>query len=67
MCLLLVFVCAYHATLFRARPVYALGIPVASMIIIYIIWKSALITVVNGGIRWRGTYYPLAKLRSNKV
>jgi hypothetical protein len=24
-------------------------------------------TLMNNGIRWRGTHYPLAELRANKV
>ena len=67
MCVALVSVCAYHAALFRAKPLYALGIPIASLVMTYIIWKSTLTTLFNGGISWRGTHYPLEKLRANKV
>jgi hypothetical protein len=36
------------------------------IIMIYIIIKSAIITLYNGGIYWRDTFYSLAELRKNK-
>jgi hypothetical protein len=30
-------------------------------------WKSMLMTIFNNGINWRGTHYPLAELKANKV
>lgn len=33
---------------------------------IYIILKGMLTTIANGGIEWRGTYYPLDKLKKNQ-
>ena len=38
----------------------------AGIIMIYIIIKSAIITLYNGGIYWRDTFYSLAELRKNK-
>jgi cellulose synthase/poly-beta-1,6-N-acetylglucosamine synthase-like glycosyltransferase len=48
-------------------PWYAIGHPLCSILFVYIVWKSTAITLWNGGIRWRGTYYPLALLKANKV
>jgi glycosyltransferase involved in cell wall biosynthesis len=42
---------------------YALMIPVAGSIMIYIIWVSAVRTIRQGGIYWRDSFYPLSELR----
>jgi glycosyltransferase involved in cell wall biosynthesis len=46
---------------------YALGLPLGGVLFTYILWKSTLKTLWEGGIRWRGTHYPLAALKANKV
>lgn len=46
---------------------YALGLPLGAFLFTYILWKAMLKTLWEGGIRWRGTYYPLALLKANKV
>jgi len=46
---------------------YALAHPLSSLLFVYIIWKSMFLTLWTGGIRWRGTHYPLALLKSNRV
>jgi glycosyltransferase involved in cell wall biosynthesis len=46
---------------------YALGLPLGGLLFTYIVWRAMLTTLWNGGIRWRGTYYPLRRLKSNKV
>jgi glycosyltransferase involved in cell wall biosynthesis len=46
---------------------YALGLPLGGILFTYILWKATLKTLWEGGIRWRGTYYPLALLKANKV
>jgi hypothetical protein len=33
----------------------------------YIIWRSAMLAVVRGAVEWRGTRYPLAAMRANRV
>jgi glycosyltransferase involved in cell wall biosynthesis len=42
---------------------HALIIPFAGLIMVYIIVKSALLTIKQGGIYWRDSFYPLADLR----
>ncbi|HEX4949576.1 MAG TPA: glycosyltransferase family 2 protein [Blastocatellia bacterium] len=46
---------------------YVIGFPFATLLFIYIIWKSALKALFSGGIEWRGTRYSLKELRSNKI
>ena len=46
---------------------YALAFPFANLLFIYILWRSSLITLSAGGIRWRDTFYPLAALRANRI
>ena len=45
---------------------WCLATPVGAAICIYLVIRSTVITLVNNGINWRGTHYPLAQLRSNK-
>jgi glycosyltransferase involved in cell wall biosynthesis len=46
---------------------HGVGFPVAVILFLYILWRSALLTLRQGGIYWRGTFYPLAELRANDV
>jgi len=45
----------------------ALLLPVAAALLVYIQWRAMLLTYIRGGIRWRGTDYPLQELKSNRV
>jgi cellulose synthase/poly-beta-1,6-N-acetylglucosamine synthase-like glycosyltransferase len=47
----------------RYFPVY----PVGAALFTYTFLRSAFVTLRQGGIRWRETYYPLAELRANRV
>lgn len=42
----------------------AIGMPVAAVLFTYTIARSAWLTVRQGGIYWRDTFYPLAELRA---
>jgi len=46
---------------------YVVAFPFASLLFAYIMWRSALIAVTTGTVSWRGTAYPLAKMRANRV
>jgi hypothetical protein len=46
---------------------YVLAFPAASLLFAYIIWRSALLAVMRGTVTWRGTAYPLARMRANRV
>jgi len=52
----------YHLTRW-----YALLIPFSTCILIYIILKATIRTHLNQGIYWRGTFYPLDKIKRFKV
>lgn len=41
--------------------------PIMILMLLYICWRSAVLALVNGGIEWRGTRYPLSGLRANKL
>jgi glycosyltransferase involved in cell wall biosynthesis len=65
--LLILAVCAVSAG-FQNRPRwYALGFPFATLLFLFIMWRSALLTLARGGINWRGTHYSLAELKANKI
>jgi glycosyltransferase involved in cell wall biosynthesis len=42
---------------------YTLTFPVAALLVLYAILRSMVLTLVRGGVVWRGTLYPLAELR----
>ena len=44
-------------------PAYFLTFPVAAALLIYALFRSVVVTLFRGGIRWRGTFYPLSELR----
>jgi hypothetical protein len=46
---------------------YVLAYPAAVLLFAYIMWRSALVAVVRGTVTWRGTAYPLAQMRANRV
>ncbi|MBI5765292.1 MAG: glycosyltransferase [Planctomycetes bacterium] len=41
--------------------------PIAALTLAYAVGRSVVLTLVRGGIRWRGTFYPLADLRRGVV
>lgn len=45
----------------------ALGFPLTVALLVWITWRSVLLTYWRGGIRWRDTHYPLAELKANRV
>lgn len=50
----------------RTRWWFAFVIPVAGALLIYIMIRSALLTLKQGGIYWRESFYPLHELKKNK-
>jgi Glycosyl transferase family 21 len=44
---------------------YFLTFPIAATLLIYAVLRSVLVTLINSGISWRGTFYPLSELRKH--
>jgi glycosyltransferase involved in cell wall biosynthesis len=65
--LVMLVVCADAARFLGVPRWYALGFPLATLLFVYIMWRSMLTALLTGGITWRGTHYSLADLRANKV
>ncbi|MGA9883878.1 MAG: glycosyltransferase [Candidatus Acidiferrales bacterium] len=55
------------ATEFRAPIVYAITYPVGALIFAWMLARSMIVTLWQGGIVWRGTFYPLDELRRGVV
>lgn len=51
----------------RSRPWLALLYPVAAVMFVTILLAAVLRTLRRGGIEWRGTFYPLERLRANRI
>lgn len=65
--ILILLVVADSARFHRSRPWYAVSYPVTSTLFVYILMRSMLLNIIQGGIYWRGTFYPLKDLKSNRV
>ena len=48
-------------------PWYFLLHPVSTLLFIYTMMRSMIVTLRNGGVEWRGTFYPLEELRTGLV
>lgn len=51
----------------RVRPWMFVLFPFGALLFCYCSWRSMVLALVRGGILWRGTLYPLAALRENRV
>lgn len=65
--LLILMQCRYSARFLTVPPWHGVGFPLATLLFIYIMWRSMLIAIVSGRVTWRGTHYSLAELKANKV
>ena len=52
---------------YRVPRWYAFAHPLYSVLFVYILWRSMVLTLWTGGINWRGTHYPLTLLRANRI
>ncbi|MBL8151300.1 MAG: glycosyl transferase, partial [Blastocatellia bacterium] len=55
------------STVSGTRRYYSFAFPIAAALFTFIILNSTVKTLVNNGISWRGTHYPLSELKANKV
>lgn len=51
----------------RVSPFYALTHPLGAVLLLYIVLRSAAVTLWRGGVFWRDTFYPLKDLRKGLV
>lgn len=66
---LIIALCFYGgvAASMRLSPLYSLTHPLGAILLSYMLLRSAVITLRQGGIIWRDTFYPLDKLRRGVV
>ena len=64
---LILAVVADCARFHHSRPWYAFGYPLTSALFVYILSRTMLLNLVQGGIYWRGTFYSLKELKTNRV
>jgi len=55
------------ATSFELSPLYALSSPVGALLVAWMIIRSTYVTLKNGGVTWRDTFYPLDELKRGSV
>ena len=51
----------------RVSPLYAFTHPLGALLLGYMLLRSTIITLKQGGIQWRGTFYPLDELKRGVV
>jgi hypothetical protein len=51
----------------RVSPLYALTHPLGAILFCYMIARSVAVTLWQGGVTWRGTFYPLKELKRGVV
>jgi hypothetical protein len=51
----------------KVSPLYALTHPIGALILAWMVVRSMVVTLWQGGIRWRGTFYPLEELKRGMV
>jgi hypothetical protein len=50
----------------RVSPLYCLSLPLGALLFTYMLLRSTFITLRQGGITWRGTFYSLEELRRRR-
>ena len=51
----------------RVSPLYALTYPAGALLFCYMLLRSTVVTLWQGGVTWRETFYPLKELRRGMV
>jgi glycosyltransferase involved in cell wall biosynthesis len=51
----------------RVSPVYCFTLPLGALLFTYMLLRSTVVTLLQGGIVWRDTFYPLKDLRRGSV
>jgi len=61
---------SFHAAVdivMRFSPLYCFTLPIGAALFAYMLFRSMVVTLRQGGIIWRGTFYPLDELRRGSV
>jgi hypothetical protein len=51
----------------KVSPLYALTQPVGALVYIYMVLRSTAVTLWDGGVTWRGTFYRLDELERGGI
>lgn len=51
----------------HARIWHVIGYPLSTALLVFIMLRTMLLNLIQGGIYWRGTFYSLKELKANKV
>jgi glycosyl transferase family 2 len=51
----------------KVSPAYALTYPVGALIMCWMLARSTIVTLWQGGVTWRGTFYPIEELKRGVV
>jgi glycosyltransferase involved in cell wall biosynthesis len=54
-------------TVMRVSPLYCVTLPLGAIVFSYMLLRSTVVTLHQGGIIWRDTFYPLEELRKGLV
>jgi glycosyltransferase involved in cell wall biosynthesis len=65
--LVMVLLCADSNRFHGTRSWYALGFPLCTLLFAWIMLRTMVLNLLQGGITWRGTFYPLEELKKNRV
>jgi len=52
---------------FGESPLWGISVPIGALIFVWMLVRSMIVTLWQGGIVWRGTFYPLEELRKGMV
>ena len=55
------------AIVMKASPLYGLTHPLGALLFTYMLLRSTAVTLWQGGVTWRDTFYPLDVLRRGKI
>jgi hypothetical protein len=64
---LIMLMVADSARFHHSRPWHAVGYPLMSALFVFILLRTMLLNLWQGGIYWRGTFYSLEELKANRV
>ena len=64
---LIILIFADSARFHHSKAWYVLGYPITTALFVFILLRTMLLNLAQGGIYWRGTFYSLKELKANRV